>query len=343
MITVSVMLVEALATAVERFGCPRARFFASAGLQPVDPSNLLSRIPFAQYEHVVQTAYAEVKDPAFGLHLGERMSIGTFDVLGYLVEHSVTLREAITTALRYSGFVSEGPRLEFAEDGERATLRILLPENESFAALLASEFSVVALLRMVRTFAGDDVLPERALFAHPKPAHAAEYRRLFGGREAFSQACSGLVLDRSWLDRGPKCRADDLQTYLTKRAEMLLAKAERDASVTERVERWLAAQPELKRPALTEVAGDLGMSSRSLRRYLSEEHALFSDLVDDARAARAKRILMDPAQSIQETAYSLGFRTASAFSRAFKRWTGMTPRAYRGMGGHASSADERVH
>jgi AraC-like DNA-binding protein len=182
---------------------------------------------------------------------------------------------------------------------------------------------------VIRGFVGDDVLPRRVLFTHPKPAYHAEYTRLFRGAECFTQELTGLELERTWLDRTAATRPSELHGYLVTRAELLLAKVDRDSSATERVTRWLDSQTELTRPTLSLVARELGASTRSLRRRLRHESTHFGALVDDARAAHAKRMLQDPSYAIQDAAYALGFRAPSAFSRAFKRWTGMSPKAYR--------------
>ena len=326
---ISVMLVRALVGAVEQAGFDRTKFLVDAGLEGVQLDDILGRIPVDAYHHAVRVAYETSADPAFGLHVGERLRMGTFDVLGHLTEHSASLRDAIDVVLRYSGFVSEGPRVRFEEHGDSATFSIILPENESLTALLAAEFSMVTLLRLLRSFAGEAALPKHVYFVHAKPAHAHEYTRCFDARECFSHEFTGIEFDRAWLDHAPACRETELRDYLLKRAELLLAKAERNVSTAERVRRWLAAQPELSRPTLESAAGDLGMSTRTLRRHLREDKVQFSVLVDGARIEHAKRTLSEPGRSIEETAYALGFRTPSAFSRAFKRWTGMTPRAYR--------------
>jgi len=153
--------------------------------------------------------------------------------------------------------------------------------------------------------------------------------RIFAGRERFSHAFTGLELERSWLDRAQLDRSPELCALLQTRAELLLARVEQDAPAAERVKRWLVAQRWQTRPTMDAIARDLGMSARSLRRRLLEERVLFSELVDDARASHAKRMLADPRRSVQETAFALGFATPAAFSRAFKRWTGVAPSAYR--------------
>jgi AraC-like DNA-binding protein len=80
---------------------------------------------------------------------------------------------------------------------------------------------------------------------------------------------------------------------------------------------------------MDDAARALGVSARSLRRQLAAEGVSYSELVERARVAAAKRMLRDPRTSIQEAAYAMGFAAPAAFHRAFKRWTGMTPKQYR--------------
>jgi AraC-like DNA-binding protein len=200
---------------------------------------------------------------------------------------------------------------------------------DSPVARFAAEFSTVSLLRLIRRFVGDHAHARLVCFAYPAPAHRAEYTRVFGGREQFAREFVGMELDRAWLDCAQLCCSAELRALLLTRADMLLAKVELDAPVADRVRRWLASQSVRTRPTMEESARELGMSARSLRRRLQAERALFSQLVEDALVLRAKHMLADAHRSIQETAYAMGFDTPSAFSRAFKRWTGMAPSAFR--------------
>jgi AraC-like DNA-binding protein len=109
----------------------------------------------------------------------------------------------------------------------------------------------------------------------------------------------------------------------------LLVRIDREAPLVERVKRWLSSHPLQTRPTMAEVARDLGMSARSLRRHLSGQRVPYHDLVEDARSTRAKDLLTDPLCSVQEAAYALGFESPGAFTRAFKRWTGIAPTVFR--------------
>lgn len=333
-VRISIMLVRALAAAVERVGVTGQRLLAEANIDPALLEDMHARISLDEYRRTVRAAYHLTADPAFGLHMGERLGPSSFDVIGPLVENSTSLRDALLTAVRFAGIVSEGPRLQLLESAKTATIRLDLPEENTPESRLASEFSTIALLRLLRIYVGEGAMPLRVFFTHPKPRHHGEYTRCFGGAEEFSQSMTGMEIDRGWLDRPPAVRAGELHDYLLQRAEYLLVKADRDAPASARVSRWIASQTELVRPTLEQVARELGTSTRSLRRRLQEERTQFSVLLDGARSVHARRMLEDPRRGIQDTAYALGFRTQSAFSRAFKRWTGVGPKAYRRVHAH---------
>ena len=323
------MMIRALVAATERVGVTRERLLGESQIDPALLQDLMARISLDDYRRAVRTAYRLTADPALGLHMGESLATASFDVIGHLIENSQTLRDALHTAVRYSAIVSEGPRIELTERADTATIRLRLPLENTPESRLVSEFSAVALLRILRIFAGDEALPLGVFFTHPRPRHHAEYLRCFGGRALFSQPLVGMKVERTWLDLPPPVRAAELHSYLQRRAEYLLTRNDHAAPAATRVSRWLASQTDLARPTLEQVAHELGTSTRSLRRRLHEEQTQFSTLLDHARVNEAKQLLEDPHQSVQTIAKALGFRTASAFSHAFKRWTGAAPTTFR--------------
>jgi AraC-like DNA-binding protein len=136
-----------------------------------------------------------------------------------------------------------------------------------------------------------------------------------------------MSFPRAWLDRPQLYRSPDLHSLLKSRAESTLGRLEREATQTARVQQILAAQSP-RQLTMDEVARELGISRRSLRRHLAAEDTSFAELAERHRISAAKRMLESRGSSIQETAYALGFAAPAAFHRAFKRWTGMTPKQY---------------
>jgi AraC-like DNA-binding protein len=332
------MAVRVLVAAVEAAGVDRQRFLAEARLAATRLDADDARLPLADYSRVVRAALSTTGDPALGLHMGQRENTGSFDVVGPLSDHSPSLREALQMSARYARIVMEGPQLDLCEEGDTATLRFTLLCGESPEVRLTAEFSTSSILYLVRRFAGSAAQARRVFFAYKAPAYRAEYARVFGGREHFSHEFTGVEFERSWLDLPRFGRSPELYVLLQARAELLLARLGQDVPAAERVRRWLASQGQQARPTMDTTARGLGMSARSLRRRLREERAPYRELVDEARARLAKGMLADPHASVQDAAYAMGFGTPAAFTRAFKRWTGMAPSAYRAArpGGQAA-------
>lgn len=323
------MVVRALVRAVELAGVERSRFLTEAKLASLPLANIQARVPRDLYLQALDVAFSLTRDPALGLHLGESFSFDSFDVIGLLASHSASLRDALRAAANYGRIVNDGHQLELHELGDTATLRLAPGRDAAPLTQFSAEFCLVGLLRLLRFFMGEDLPARRVSLAYAAPAHHGEYTRIFQGRECFSQPFNEIEFDSAWLERQHGMLSTELRSVLQSRADLLLAKVDHDASIGKRVRLWLAAQISPERPTMDAVARGLGMSGRSLRRRMRAECVDYTDLVEDALADRAKRLLSDPQKSIEATAYEMGFATHAAFSRAFKRWTGMAPSDFR--------------
>jgi AraC-like DNA-binding protein len=198
---------------------------------------------------------------------------------------------------------------------------------------MRAELSLAGLMRLLRYFAGAGALPLQVSFEHAPPPHRAEYTRIFGGRERFRRPYNGMTLDRSLLDREQIDRRPEFYGVLRSQAERELFRVRASVGHADRLRRYLVARVDGRLPGMTAVARALEMSVRSLRRRLTEEGVSYRDLVDEARGAIAQRMLDDASRSIKEAAHAMGFSDPRAFHRAFRRWTGTTPKQYReGLG-----------
>jgi AraC-like DNA-binding protein len=325
---VSVLMVRALLGVVERSGASRERFLAAAGIEPRLIEEGQVRLPVGAYQRVIDAALEVTGDPALGLQLGELARSGMFDVLGPLADHAATLRELIEAIGRYSRLIADGHEPQLHEAGDRASIRFAALHGDSSAVRLTAEFATAAMLRTLRQFVGDDAQPAHVSFAYPAPAYAAAYRRCFGDVVRFDRPFTEIEFPSAWLDKRQLFQSPELYSALKSQAERTLDRLERDAAVSARVEQVLAERSP-QHVSMDDAARALGVSARSLRRQLAAEGVSYSELVERARVAAAKRMLRDPRTSIQEAAYAMGFAAPAAFHRAFKRWTGMTPKQYR--------------
>lgn len=325
---VSILMVRALANVVERGGASRERFLSACGVDEQTLAEGTARLPVVQYLRCMDAALEVSGDPAFGLHMGEQTRSGMFDVMGPLTEHADTLRQSVEAMIRYSRLFAEGHDPELHEhDDDTASIRFPMLRGDFTSVRMIAEFAMVSLLRPLQQFAGDQARPSRVSFAYPAPGYAAEYARIFGGVARFDQEHTELVFPRAWLDKVQAFRSPELYAVIKAQADRSLGRLERDASLRERIEGVLSKHSP-RSLTMDEVAGELGMSARSLRRRLVLEELSFSELITRSRMHTAKRLLERPGASIKETAFAMGFASEAAFHRAFKRWTSMTPKQY---------------
>ncbi len=327
--SVSIVLVRSLVEAVELAGVDGVEFLQSAGFDRNRLHDRADRVSFAEFEALQSTALRLTNDDAFGLRMSELASFVGFDVFASLIAHAATLREGIATYLRFHPVVINGQSASFHENGESATLAYRFNRGSMRSERFSAEMHVVGFLRLVRHFAGPNARVTRACFEHAAPHYASEYARIFEGTEHFEQPFTGVEFERALLSRSPLHADAELYAMLEGQAAQQLARVMGETSFAKRVLAYLLASPAAVRQDMSEVARHFGMSERSLRRRLSLEEVTYAELVDEALGTVAQRMLRDPEQSITSAAYAMGFSCPSAFHRAFKRWTGVTPKQYR--------------
>jgi len=167
---------------------------------------------------------------------------------------------------------------------------------------------------------------------HARPSYAAEYARVFEAPVVYGAPCNAVVTNATRLD-APMLHANPrIAAAFEQHARQLLDGLSRTRGIVGRVRQEVMAQLQSGTVSMSETGARLAMSVATLRRRLEEEHATFSGIIDDVRKGLSKQYLRDPALSVTEIAFLLGFSNVTAFGRAFKRWTGVSPIAYRGRG-----------
>jgi AraC-like DNA-binding protein len=324
---VSIFLVRALLDAVDQAGIPRARFFEATGLDPRRVDNVDGRLAREEYESLAQAAMTLTEDEALGLHMGEIASTTTHNIAAQLVAFASTLRQGFDSLNRYHRLLTDSLPWSIVEE-ERATLTYE-PDGEASATFrrFSAEMSLAGFLRMVRFFDREAEL-FHVDFEHEQPAYAAEYARVFEGKARFGRPATLMVFEKKALDVEQLHRDADFYSALILQAERRLSRLSRNLKYVERVREHLLDASASRRD-MVGTARALGLSVRSLRRRLHEEGSSYGEVAEQALATRAKQLLLDEKRSIEETAYTLGFSAPSAFHRAFKRWTGTTPKEYR--------------
>jgi AraC-like DNA-binding protein len=216
------------------------------------------------------------------------------------------------------------------EHGDEAVLTCDFVRASPRGDRLRAELLVTALILTARSSLGVWQPPLAIEFEHEQPEYVAEYARIFECPLNFGRQATRIRVARSLLDVPHIHKNPEVYELLDSQAKRLLSSME--SRVTTQVHAILLAEhtgarPE--KPTMRFVARRLGVSARSLRRRLQEEGNSYTQVAERAMADVARRLLHSPEATIQEVAHRLGFSEPSAFHRAFKRWTGLTPGQFR--------------
>jgi AraC-like DNA-binding protein len=317
-----------VAAGFEALGHDPAPIFAGAGLDVGVLADPDARVPAVAVMAMLANAAESLGDSSLGLHLAERADIASFDIHAYAMLSSPTFGALCERLCRYQRLIHDTTRVVLDVETPLARLRHVLPGGLAIPRHSA-EFVVASWLRVGRLATGIDWSPVEVCFAHAAPAHRGEIDRFFRAPIRFGAAENALVFPAALLD-APCVGADPgLLAVLDRHAEDLLGRVPPRRSLADRVRVALAAELRGGVPRAAAVARQLHMSVRTLHRGLAAEGATFSDVLDQMRRELALRHLGESYLAIGEVAFVLGYSELSSFYRAFKRWTGMAPAAYR--------------
>ncbi len=326
--TVAVGHFRALTGALERVGVDVTALLATLGLSPenlADPDGRIdANLAFTLFEDVARLT----GDEAFGLHTAEALPTGAFGIIEYVARSSRDMREGLERLARYYALVNERMQIELTVEGGIA--RFAIPTSiPNHIPRQLRELLVAALVLRGQAFTGR-AWPLRAVhFIGAAPPDTREHARIFKAPVLFGQPVEAIFFDASWLDQ-PYLQADPtLASMLDRHAQLLLAKLPPRDGFLGDVRTAIAESLRGRDPSLDLTAERLRLSSRTVQRRLQELGTSHQTLVEAVRRDLAQRFLASGELSIGEMAYMLGFARASAFHRAFKRWTGTTPADYK--------------
>ena len=334
LVMVSVRSVKPALAHLHSLGIDADAVLCAAGADPAAFRAADARIPHALALEVWREAVRRSGDVHFGIHAAEGIRAGAFDVLDYAIRSSATLGEGLARLVRFHRILHDESVVRLGIDRMHAELTHAAPGDAAGgdAGPLprhVAEFVVAAWTVVARQATGIDFAPVEIRFRHRAPADLREHRRVFRAPIRFEQAANGLVLRRDMLDL-PLVRSDPgLCAVLERQVVDLAERLPRVNTLRERAREVVAKQLAGGAPTADSLAKRLHMSRRSLQRHLRSDGTSHRALVTALRRELAERYLSERRLAIAEVAFLLGFSEASAFHRAFKRWTGATPSEYR--------------
>ena len=268
-----------------------------------------------------------IDDPCFGLKAAELWHPSNFSALGYAMLASNTLRTAFERMDRYHRVLSDERPITLDETEEGLALTLVF-SHEKRDIPARNDAILAVTMSMCRLNYIEDLAPVSVTLTHPKPSCSARFYEYFRSPVVFEAPANSLTLPIEAVDRNLPGSNPQLVELNDQVMIEYLAQLDQD-HITQKVRAVIIDQLPSGNVTDESVARELYMSSRKLQRQLRSDDTTFTTLLNEIRQDLAQRYLREQDTSLTEIAFLLGFSESSAFSRAFRRWMGVTPSEYR--------------
>ena len=315
-----------------RFGVPRAELLREARLTEEQLGDPDARVPRSAIIRLWHAVASRVPDSAFGLQYGAEFRLREFGLVGYTMGFSRTVGAALERLVRYDRILSETLAVTLEAEDDATWVRVDVEAAlRSFRP--AADFRLAALLSGCRELAAAALVPLTVQLPYRRPPDVREYERFYRGPLEFGALATALLLRNDDLARPVRVADETLTRYLDRLAEQTLTALGGATTLQTRVRRVLFAELSEGVPTVDRVGRVLGLSARRLQRGLRLEGTTFAAVLTQLRHDMAGPLLRDGQLAVAEVAFLLGYQDPSAFQRAFRRWAGSSPRAYRRAAG----------
>lgn len=295
------------------------------GLPPTIETDPFVLLPVGRIRDALDAAALAAGDPLLGLNVA-RFRDDT-NVVAFACRGAPDLRSALTRCLRLVTALNAQMTVTFEERGGEGVIDMRIAGHPLCLGRHGNEYWVTSLLFHARRLCGEPRAPERAWFAHPAPRAKAELLRVLGTREVkFGAGSNGLAVSTRVLDTALPTADARMMGLIDRYAQMMLAGPAEAGPFVARVRQAIVDRLPHGAPTLEDVARACGVSVRTLQRRLGESGSSFRALCDAVRSDVSSVYVDDRDKTLEQVAALVGFAQASGLVRAYRRWTGKTPR-----------------
>jgi AraC-like DNA-binding protein len=294
---------------------------------PIDPSHM---VPDTEYYAFLESCAAvDGNATTLPLRAGAAMHCDDYGAFGLAWKSAADLRGSYARAERYARMLTSVStyEVEMADDG--AFVHLHRMGKRSLGMRLSNEATIASIASISQQVSTKVFKPIAIYFKHAAPVSIAGHEAYFGCPVHFESDRDALLVSSESLQTPNKLGDDSISKFFDTHLEAELSKLEDDSSLNKRVRIQVSQSLSEGVPAIFAVARHFGMSGRTLQRRLSDQGYSYQTLVDESRRQLAERLLQQADYSLAEVAFMTGFSEQSAFTRAFKRWAGQTPRSFR--------------
>ncbi|MCK2149586.1 MULTISPECIES: AraC family transcriptional regulator [Marinobacter] len=327
-LTVSRHFVQAALEGAERLGFDTHEMLREAGISPDLLRIEMARVSSDQFSRLMQVLWHRLDDEFMGFG-PRRAPSGTFATMCALVIDCPTLEAVYRQAFQFSRLFEPMVTMELKTCDDTVQLVTRMEGEIHDPGYFLRESILVIWHRLGSWLIGQPVELTKAEFAYPRPAHGDEYRHIFHCPLAFDSNRTALTFDKRFLSAPVIRDKSEMRQFLKTSPADLLSRPDESNTFTGRIRALIGRDFSKPLPDFEWIAAELHTSPQTLRRRLKQENTSFQEIKDLLRRDMAIYYLGRPELSINDIASKVGFTEPSTFHRAFKKWTGVTPGAYR--------------
>ena len=308
---------------------PQQQALERAGINPAVMGQPNQRVHTDQVARLFKTVQETLDDEFMGF-THNNCKVGLFATMAELVSHCSTLGELLEKAVNFYNLVSNDIPMHLSQTHGNAVLSFTMDQPQLDPEHFMAEFWLVIWHRFPSWYIGEPIRLQETHFTFKAPAHRSELQIMFPSQLQFNRRANRLIFDAQYLDK-PLVRSDqELATYVQNAPADVMTIPGSDSTLEAQIERIIGQRhpDRLVFAPIHEMAKELGISSQTLHRRLKESATSYQKIKDNLRREVAIQKLVNERLSVEQVADIVGFTESRSFTRAFKHWTGLTPRAY---------------
>jgi AraC-like DNA-binding protein len=312
----------------QRKGLDAQGLLSRAGIDPDVIGVPSIRIGTEKLAVVVRGIWDGLEDEAMGLS-SSIIPRGSFHMMATVAIGEPTLRQALLMGFRFYGMVTKAFRIVFREEGDLAIVEFHMAAPGKDVAHLFAEINLMAWHRFASWLISENVVLNEIFFDYEPPNHVREYAYLFPGEHQFRANFHGISFHRKFLDHEVSRNKAALKRFIQRCPNDFFLQPRTDFSISSELKRMLKKNLPDGFPVIGDVAGRLQMTRRTLIRKLRDEGTSYQTIKNLVRRDHAIYLLTSGPLPLAAIAEAVGFSDPAVFTRAFKTWTGVSPRDYR--------------
>lgn len=322
--TVNNALVKYFLDVFVSLGLDRQELLETAALDEKELNMLDLRTHRDKFVKLINTGNARLGDPAIGLHIGENLDLDRLGIFGQLILNSRDVMEALIQFSRYNNLLSGNTDVKLIEQDDR----VIISDRPRQFFNRGAETTFAAIITLPPRVCHQKINPLVVRFQHKEPSYVQEYKRIFNCPVKFNQPENQLELDRESLNVKIPTHNQYLAEIIRSHADFLLQQVDRAKRFQDEVKKVIIQNLHTGLVDIKMVSNQLGASRWTVYRKLKSENISFQELLNMVQKDLTLSYLRAREHPIHEIAALVGFSSPSTFHRAFKKWTGQSPKEY---------------